>query len=92
MKRLLIKGVLCVAALSTGLHALAQERELKRTESTFVYEADRFADIRILRYELPNFDRLTPRQKELVYYLTQAGLAGRDIMWAQNGKYNLAIS
>ena len=91
MKRLLIQGVLFIVALGAGHDASAQEQELKRSDNSFIYEADRFADIRILRYELPNFDRLTPRQKELVYYLTQAGLAGRDIMWAQNGKYNLAI-
>ena len=57
----------------------------------FEYEVDRFADIRILRYKLEGFDKLTTKQKELVYYLTQAGLAGRDIMWDQNCKYNLEV-
>ena len=61
------------------------------SDSGFVYEADRFADIRILRYRIPCFDRLTPQQRIYVYYLTEAGLAGRDIMWSQNGMYNLAI-
>lgn len=57
----------------------------------FAYEVCKFADIRILRYQLPGWDKLTPKQKELAYYLTQAGLAGRDIMWDQNYKHNLAI-
>ncbi len=61
------------------------------SDSGFVYEADRFADIRILRYRIPCFERLTPKQRIYVYYLTEAGLAGRDIMWSQNGMYNLAI-
>lgn len=57
----------------------------------FAYEVCKFADIRILRYQLPGWDKLTPKQKELAYYLTQAGLAGRDIMWDQNYKHNLTI-
>jgi dipeptidyl-peptidase III len=61
------------------------------SDSGFVYEADRFADIRILRYRIPCFERLTAKQRIYVYYLTEAGLAGRDIMWSQNGMYNLAI-
>jgi len=61
------------------------------SDDGFAYEAARFADVRILRYQLHGFDRLTPQQKELVYYLTQAGLAGRDIMWDQNYRHNLEI-
>jgi dipeptidyl-peptidase-3 len=57
----------------------------------FAYEVCKFADCRILRYQLPGFDKLTPKQKELAYYLTQAAYAGRDIMWDQNYKHNLAI-
>lgn len=60
-------------------------------DSTFAYEVERFADVRILRYRIPCWDRLTLKQKELVYYLTQAGLAGRDMMWDQNYKHNLEI-
>jgi dipeptidyl-peptidase-3 len=52
---------------------------------------DRFADLEVLRYKVNGFDKLSLKQKELVYYLTQAGLAGRDIAWDQNFKYNLAI-
>lgn len=57
----------------------------------FNYHVDRFADIEVLRYEVPGFKDLAPRQKEMLYYLGQAAQAGRDILWDQNGKYNLAI-
>jgi dipeptidyl-peptidase-3 len=60
-------------------------------DSTFAYEVDRFEDVRILRYRIPCWDRLGLKQKELVYYLTQAGLAGRDMLWDQNYKHNLEI-
>lgn len=57
----------------------------------FEYKVDQFADLRILRYDIPGFEELSLKQKELVYYLTQAGLAGRDIMWDQNYRHNLEI-
>ena len=57
----------------------------------FNYHVDRFADIEVLRYEVPGFSELTPAQKEMIYYLSQAAQAGRDIIWDQNGRYNLPI-
>lgn len=57
----------------------------------FVWRTERFGDIQVLRYQVPDWDRLSLQQKKLVYYLTQAGLAGRDIMWDQNYRHNLAI-
>ena len=57
----------------------------------FDYTVDRFADIEVLRYQVPDFENLTPQQRILIYYLTEAALTGRDILWDQNGKYNLAI-
>lgn len=57
----------------------------------FDYVVDRFADIEVLRYPVPDFESLTLDQKRLVYYLTEAALWGRDILWDQNYKYNLAI-
>lgn len=60
-------------------------------EDTFVYETDRFADIRVLRYQVPGFDVLNDKQKELLYYLSQAALSGRDIMYDQNYKHNLRV-
>ena len=58
---------------------------------SFEYKVDQFADLAILRYQIPGWDELTLKEKELVYYLTQAGLAGRDIMWDQKYRHNLAI-
>ena len=52
---------------------------------------DRFADIEVLRYEVPCFEQLSLQQKTLVYYLTEAALWGRDILWDQNCRYNLGI-
>ena len=67
----------------------------KSTESApaddFDYVVDRFADIEVLRYQVPEFDSLSLQQKMLVYHLTEAALAGRDILWDQNGKHNLAV-
>lgn len=54
-------------------------------------QVDRFADIQVLRYDIVDFDKLSLDQKKLVYYMSQAGLAGRDIIYDQNGKYNLEI-
>ena len=60
-------------------------------DKNFDYHVDRFADIEVLRYEVPEFDRLSLNQKKMVYYLSQAAQNGRDILWDQNGKYNLQI-
>ena len=57
----------------------------------FKYSVDKFADIEILRYRVPDFENLSLKQKELMYYLTQAALEGRDILYDQNNKYNLCI-
>ena len=57
----------------------------------FKYPVDRFADIEILRYRVPDFENLSLKQKELVYYLNQAALEGRDIFYDQNNKYNLCV-
>lgn len=54
-------------------------------------KVDQFADIRVLRYDIPGFEDLTLKEQKLIYYMTQAGLAGRDIMWAQNYRHNLEI-
>lgn len=57
----------------------------------FKYSVDKFADIEILRYRVPDFENLSLKQKELVYYLNQAALEGSDILYDQNNKYNLCI-
>jgi dipeptidyl-peptidase-3 len=58
---------------------------------TFRWEAEQFADVRVLRYQIPGWDQLSLQQKQLCYYLNMAGLAGRDIMWDQNYRHNLRI-
>lgn len=57
----------------------------------FKYTVDKFADIEILRYRVPDFEKLSLKQKELIYFLNQAALEGRDILYDQNNKYNLTI-
>jgi dipeptidyl-peptidase-3 len=57
----------------------------------FAWQIDQFADLRILRYQVPGFEALTPAQKELVYDLSEAALCGRDIIFDENYKYNLTV-
>lgn len=61
------------------------------SESKFNFFAEQFEDIKVLRYQIPGFDQLSLQQKKLVYFLTEAGLAGRDIMYDQNYRHNLSI-
>lgn len=60
-------------------------------DTGFEWNAERFADVSIIRYQVPGFNELNLKQKKLVYFLVQAGLAGRDIMWDQNYRHNLSI-
>ena len=62
-----------------------------QTTETFNYTVDKFYDLEILRYQVPEFDSLSLQQKTLVYHLTEAALQGRDILYDQNGRYNLRI-
>jgi dipeptidyl-peptidase III len=62
-----------------------------KKKDDFVYFSEQFADLKILRYNIPGFDALTLQQKKLAYYLSRAALAGRDIYWDQNYKHNLTI-
>ena len=78
----MIFAALLTAALSTT--AMAQNTK-------FDYSVDRFADIEVLRYQVPGVEDLSLQQKELVYYLTEAALNGRDILFDQNSKYNLLV-
>ena len=83
----------------SGLKSLAPAAALLMAASTsamaadkqdFDYTVDRFADIEVLRYRVPDFETLSLDQKRLVYYLTEAALWGRDILWDQNCRYNLS--
>lgn len=64
---------------------------MEQQEDTFEYQVEQFADLQILRYRVPGFEKLSLRQKQLIYSLSQAALEGRDILYHQNGKYNLPV-
>ena len=87
MKKHLISAALAVALLSACGTAPKAPAETEK----FDYTVEQFADLQILRYRVPGFEELTLEQKKLVYYLTEAALQGRDILFDQNGKYNLVI-
>ena len=74
-----------------GVCALALVSCQKETDKAFNYTVDKFYDLEILRYQVPGFDELTLQQKTLAYYLSEAALQGRDILYDQNGRYNLRI-
>ncbi|UAB74570.1 dipeptidyl peptidase 3 [Mesoflavibacter sp. SCSIO 43206] len=93
-----LKTIFSAALLTSLLFSCGEDKKAQTTEdtsvkkeSTFDYNVDTFADIKILRYQIPSWDNLSLKQQQLAYYLTQAGLAGRDIMWDQNYRHNLAI-
>ncbi|GAA4242300.1 MULTISPECIES: dipeptidyl-peptidase 3 family protein [Winogradskyella] len=64
---------------------------VETAKTDFSFNVEEFADIKILRYQIPGWDNLSLKEQKLVYYLTEAGLAGRDIMWDQNYRHNLKI-
>lgn len=85
-------GALAASSLLVSLDGRAQNKKNSKGEmESFNFKVDRFADIEVLKYQVPEWNKLTLKEKELVYYLSQAGLSGRDIFWDQNYKYNLRI-
>ena len=87
MKGLVMSSML-MAGLLTGC-AVNQKEEV--APEVQPWSVDRFADIEVLRYEVPAFEELPLAQKELIYYLTEAAQWGRDILWDQNCRFNLPI-
>ncbi|MBM3436347.1 MAG: dihydrofolate reductase, partial [Bacteroidetes bacterium] len=79
----------CVAC-NQGKKTTPSENEMKKTEE-FKYLLEQFADLKIMRYQVPGFDELSLQQKKLIYYLSEAALCGRDILFDQNYKYNLKV-
>ncbi len=86
---LLLLAVSCTNSTETETNN--EQTEVKDVADDFVWSTESFDDKRILRYRVPGFDNLSLDQKKLVYYLTEAGLAGRDIIYDQNYRHNLAI-
>ncbi|MCK8521968.1 dipeptidyl peptidase 3 [Aquimarina sp. D1M17] len=95
LNRILFLVTMVVFAVACKNEPKTQEQVEEQAETAveekFDYVVEQFADLRILRYQIPGWDDLTLKEQKLVYYLTQAGLSGRDIMWDQNYRYNLTI-
>ena len=85
MKKLIMSGMIGTMLL-TGC---GQSQE--PVKESFDYTVEQFADLQLLRYKVHGFEELPLEQKKLVYYLSEAALQGRDILFDQNGKYNLII-
>ena len=81
--------------MTVGVAVVSNAQTAKKVETTkkapFEYVVEQFADIKVLRYQIPGWENLTLKEQKLVYYLTQAGYSGRDIIYDQNYKYNLKI-
>ena len=77
--------------LAMGVIALTSCSEAVKQDAEQPWIVDRFDDIKVIRYEVPGFENLTLEEKQLVYYLAEAAKCGRDILFDQNFKYNLAI-
>lgn len=90
MKGFLLTGTIAIMGIVL-FTSCGQAGEKSSAADEFTYEIDRFEDISVLKYKLPAFEQLSAGEKEFIYYLSEAALCGRDILWDQNFKYNLAI-
>ena len=96
-----MKNIFFIALTACGLlfFSCQEKKEENKNEVSTLTEqssdwdssVEQFSDLRVLRYQVPGWDKLTLKEQKLVYYLTQAGLEGRDIMWDQNYRHNLTI-
>ncbi len=90
-----IKNATLFLVLGTTLISCKQERKTTEvkvvSEKPLDVEVEQFSDIKVLRYQIPGWEKLSLKEQKLVYYLVEAGLSGRDISWDQNYKYNLTI-
>jgi dipeptidyl-peptidase-3 len=93
MKLVKIAGYFMVFAISVVSNAQTDKKGMVKSseKDSFDFFVEQFSDIKVLRYQIPGWENLTLKEQELVYYLTQAGYSGRDIIWDQNYKYNLKI-
>ncbi|WP_204345586.1 dipeptidyl-peptidase 3 family protein [Psychroserpens algicola] len=94
-----LKFILVLCIVTSFMFSCGEDKKSDNSENTsevtktndFNYNVEQFADIKILRYQIPGWENLTLKEQKLVYYLTQAGLSGRDIIWNQNYRHNLKI-
>lgn len=93
MKLIKIIGLFITFTVSVAGNAQNDKKPAASAEENMPFDffVEQFSDIKILRYQIPGWENLTLKEQELVYYLTQAGNSGRDIMWDQHYKYNLKI-
>ena len=87
------RKIIAMTALAMGLMTGCNRGggDMPAAGTDFEFVVEQFADLKVMRYQVPGFEDLSLGQKELIYYLSQAALCGRDIIYDQNGKYNLAI-
>ena len=86
-----MKGITKIVAISTLMLTACTSPKNEAVEDNFEYANERFADLQMLRYKVEGFENLSLNQKLLIYYLSEAAMYGRDILYDQNGKYNLRI-
>ena len=86
-----MKKHIMIGVMGTMLLAGCSSNNQEVKEDAFDYTVEQFADLQLLRYKVHGFEELPLEQKKLVYYLSEAALQGRDILFDQNGKYNLII-
>lgn len=84
-------ALVAMTACSSGQKTGSGGQDAPAAPKEFSYEVDKFADLKVLRYKVPGFESLSLRQKQLLYHLSEAGHIGRDILFDQNCRYNLAI-
>ncbi len=89
MKRILT--IIAMGATVLATEACGEKKKTGEAEESFQWTIDRFDDIRVMRYRVPGFEELTLDKKLLIYYLSEAALSGRDMLWDQNFRYNLAV-
>jgi dipeptidyl-peptidase-3 len=91
MKNTINNFILLFMMMLTVSSCRNQKKQNSEVKNDFIYFVDQFEDMRVLKYQLPGFELLSLQQKKLIYYLSEAALCGRDILWSQNFKYNLKI-
>ena len=86
-----MKGIIKIVAITTLTLTACSSPKNEAVEDDFEYANERFADLQMLRYKVDGFENLSLNQKLLIYYLSEAAMYGRDILYDQNGRYNLRI-
>ena len=86
-----MKKILNLSFAAAILLASCAQTEKNEVKEAFSFQSETFADLKLIRYQVPGFDQLSLQQQKLVYFLSEAGYAGRDIIWDQNYRHNLSI-